>query len=244
MNIAYLNGTSSVMPMQGTSSVVPMQGCGCMQGTSSVMPMQGTSSVMPMQGLYDFEDMPLQGTNSIPMQGTYGQYYIHPLAAMDISEVPMQGVPADADPDDILAYQLAYMVGDRAAVNGLFSGFKERRAARHASRDENKALNKQKKKEGSRFIDKFGSALANVGEGLKSKLQADAELTKQGIEPDDEILTQRALKAADSTGSGAGLMGLINGLSTTQKVMGAAGLLLLSYGVYRVVTKGKKRRKR
>lgn len=183
METIVLNGTSEVMPVNGFNDVYVMD------GTNSVG-MNGTSGVVPMQG------------------SNGGYYEVHPLAYMNYDEVPLNGVPSDYTERDIDAYRVAYLSGDPDAINGLFSklkskiqtaraGNKDARNNRRANRTERKELREQKKKDGTRFIDKFGGALSNVGEALKLKAQTAAALEEDGIDYDDEILEQRSFMAAD-----------------------------------------------
>jgi len=190
MTTYVLNGTNQVVPMNGTNQVIPMN---------------GTNQVVPMV-----------------MQGTYGTYEVHPHALVEYENVPMNGIPDDYDERDCHAYRVAYMVGDPDAVNGLFgklkskikqavSGNKDARNNRREDRAERKELRQQRKADGTRFIDKFGGALANVGEAIKLKATTAAALDDNGIEYDDEILEQRSAMAADSgmddSGSGDGSSG-------------------------------------
>jgi hypothetical protein len=227
MRIMALNGTSAVYPMNGTSAVYPMQ------GTSAVYPMQGTSAVYPMNGADDEYFYEL----SVPMQGTKGQYFVHPLAAMTADQVPMGNVPYDATPEEMDLYRIAYMTGDAAAVNGLFSHWREARAARRAEKAQDRALRREKKQKGTRFIDKFGNALTNVSEGLQKKLEAEAALNEQGIEPNDEILAQRSLMSTDkkSLFAGSGLGAMWASWTPVQKGAAVVGGAVLLNGIVNMV---------
>ena len=180
-----------------------------MQGTNQVIPMQGTNQVIPMQGTNQV--IPMQGTNQvIPMQGMIGEYYVSPYALLEEYDVPMQGMPSDYTADDIKAYQLAYMMGDDDALNGLFSKvksrIKERRAGREAQKTERRATRSERRKlrterirTGGTFLDKLG----DIGGGILKNAagladQAGAELDDLGIPYDEEILEQRALRSAEA----------------------------------------------
>ena len=162
-----------------------------MQGTNQVIPMQGTNQVIPMQGMI-------------------GEYYVSPYALLEEYDVPMQGMPSDYTADDIKAYQLAYMMGDDDALNGLFSKvksrIKERRAGREAQKTERRATRSERRKlrterirTGGTFLDKLG----DIGGGILKNAagladQAGAELDDLGIPYDEEILEQRALRSAEA----------------------------------------------
>jgi hypothetical protein len=248
-----MQGTNQVIPMQGTNQVIPMQ------GTNQVIPMQGTNQVIPMQG-----------TNQvIPMQGLIGEYYVDPVALIEMEEVPLNGLPDDYTDEDIQAYQLAYMYGDEDALNGLFSkvkqrrkGRKEARAAKKAERQEYRremrATRLEKAKRGEGFLDKLGAAAGAVGAGLLKKAGGIADETAEdldaaGIDYDNEILEQRAYKMAEDgvepgTDSGTegesadtGLMAKWNALSTPAKIGVAAGAAGVAYLIYKQLSKKKRR---
>lgn len=238
METYVLNGTNAVVPMNGTNAVVPMN------GTNAVVPMNG-------YGYYDFDVM--NGTNEVvPMQGTNDVYYVHPHALLSYDDVPMQGIPADYTDADIFAYQNAYLFGDPDAMQGLFSKFKAKRKAakagnkaaksdRQARRAERRAFRKSKRDTGTRFIDRFGGAIANVGEALKLKAQTADALEDEGIDYDDELLTQKSMMAADNGAEadddggddGGGMLDSLknwwNGQETVTKVIVGAGGLYLGY---------------
>lgn len=181
-----------------------------MNGINQVTPLNGSSSqVVPLNAT---NQVGMNGASSevVPMQGTNGNWYeVHPLAAMLPEDVPLNGIPGDYTDDDVQAYQMAYLVGDPDALNGLFSklkskikqaraGNKAARQERREDRKERKDLRMEKRKSGTRFIDKFGGALSNVGEAIKLKAQAAGALEDNGIDYDDEILEQRSYIAADN----------------------------------------------
>jgi len=266
MDIYLLQGTNAVEPMMGTNAVEPMMGTNAvtpMMGTNAVEPMMGTNAVMPVNGYDDYDDdiIEMQGwldeKMMMPMRGYNGTYYVSPLALMEPDDVPMDGVPMDATDEDIAAYQLAYMYGDPDALQGPFKKFFEKRAekvgARRAEKNEKKAQREEKQalkmrrrrartekaERGEGFFDKFGGALKNVSEAVKTKIEQQAALDQAGIEPDDEILSQRA--AMDSEDSG-GLGGWWNNLPTAGKIGVVAGGALVAYGVYKFMTKKKGRK--
>jgi hypothetical protein len=253
MDTFVLNGFDFLDdPMNGTNAAIPMN------GTNAAIPMNGTNAAIPMNG-----------TNAaIPMQGTAGTFYVSPLALMDEMDVPMNGIPADYSIEDMEAYRVGYLTGDRDAMNGLFDKFKEKRAARKAERQEkremkeadkaekkalrleNKRIKTGKRASGTSFLDRFGGALANLGEAQKLKAEAERDLADEGIDFDDEVVGQRAamaseagVKSADGSGEDSGgFMGWFNSLSTPQKVGGALAVAGLGYGAYKLFT-GKKRKK-
>ena len=207
----YMNGTNQ---LNGTNQV--------MQGTNQVM--NGTNTIYPMNG-----------TNAVvPMQGTNGEYYVSPLSMIDFDDVPMNGVPSDYDDNDVNAYRLAYMVGDPDALNGLFgklkakikkakAGNQDARNNRRENRTDRKEAREQRRKDGTRFIDKFGGAIANVGEALKMKLASGQMLEDSGIDYDDEVLDQRMMMSADAGATSDNKMlksdgGAFDGLSFFDKV--------------------------
>lgn len=237
-----MNGTNTVMPMGGTNSVGPMG------GTNSVNPMGDTNNVFPMgdTDYFDAVDM------SVPVQLSNGSIvYVHPLAAMTPDQVPMQGVdPMDTD-EDIAVYRAAYMLGDEDAMNGIRDWKmrrqerrqerQERKQSRKAEKESRRATRKDRREKGTRFIDKFGTGLLNVSEGLKAKNLAEASAVQAGIEPDDGVLTQRAMITA---GSGGGMAGWWGGLSTPAKIgLGVGALLVVGGGIYLVTRKKKKSRR-
>jgi hypothetical protein len=257
MNAYILNGlppggyfdSDSFNSIQGTNQVVPMQ------GTNQVVPMQGTNQVVPMQG-----------TNQVvPMQGSNGQeYYVSPIVLIDEEDVPLQGMPADYTSDDVQAYQLAYMMGDTDALNGLFSKVKERRSgrkeeraarkeARRATRDERRALRTERIRQGGTFLDK----VADVGGGFLKKAAGIADQTAEalddlGIGYDPEILEQRSFVAADqgadasmvpTVAPSGGIMGWWNARSNTEKLAIGAGVAVGGYLAYKQFFAKKGRRK-
>jgi hypothetical protein len=235
-----------------------------MQGTNQVMPMQGTNQVVPMQGTNQV--VPMQGTNQVvPMQGSNGMYYVDPIVLIDEDDVPLQGMPADYNSDDVQAYQLAYMMGDSDALNGLFSKVKERRSGRkeeraarkeqrRATRDERRALRTERIRQGGTFLDK----VADVGGGLLKKAAGIADTTAEALEDlgigyDPEVLEQRSFVAADSgvdpgtmpaaAPAGGGVMGWWNNRSNTEKIAIVGGAAVLGYFAYKQFSKkgGRKR---
>jgi hypothetical protein len=236
-----------------------------MQGTNQVVPMQGTNQVVPMQGTNQV--VPMQGTNQVvPMQGSNGmEYYVSPIVLIDEEDVPLQGMPADYTADDVQAYQLAYMMGDDDALNGLFSKVKERRSGRkeeraarkeqrRATRDERRALRTERIRQGGTFLDK----VADVGGGLLKKAAGIADTTAEALEDlgigyDPEVLEQRSFVAADSgvdagmlpapAPVGGGVMGWWNARSNTEKLAIGAGAAVLGYLAYKQFSKkgGRKR---
>jgi len=238
METIVLNGTNAV-GMNGTSDILPVNG-------TNYVGMNGTSGVVPMQG------------------SNGGYYEVHPLAYMQYEDVPLNGVPSDYDERDIDAYRVAYLSGDPDALNGLFSklkskiqqaraGNKDARNNRRADKAERKELRQQKKKDGTRFIDKFGGALSNVGEALKLKAQTAAALEDAGIDYDDEIIEQRSYMAADQGLTGdevnenlpaapdpnGGIIDKISaywaGASTTEKTLVVVGGSIALYAIYKGV---------
>jgi hypothetical protein len=235
-----------------------------MQGTNQVMPMQGTNQVMPMQGTNQV--VPMQGTNQVvPMQGMYGEYYVDPISLIDEDDVPLNGMPGDYTADDIRAYQLAYMMGDDDALNGLFSKVKsrvkERRAGRAAQKEERRATRTERRKlrterirTGGTFLDKLG----DVGGGLLKKAagiadETGAQLDDLGIPYDEEILDQRALRMANEgvdpgdvseppAASGGGVMAWWNARSMPEKYAIGAGAAILGYLAYNKFVKKKGRK--
>lgn len=207
----------------------------------------------------------MNGTNAaVPMQGLNGMtYYVSPLALMDEQDVPMQGMPYDYTDEDIQAYRMGYLTGDRDALNGLFDKFKERRAVRKeekAAKKEAKAADKEERKAlrmenrrirtgkratGTSFLDKFGGALANLGEAQKLSAQAEADLANEGIDFDDEIVAERAALASEagikSMDAGGGGNWFAN-LSTTEKAIGGVALAAIAFGAYKMFSKGRKRK--
>jgi hypothetical protein len=235
-----------------------------MQGTNQVMPMQGTNQVMPMQGTNQV--VPMQGTNQVvPMQGMYGEYYVDPIALIDEDDVPLNGMPSDYNADDIRAYQLAYMLGDDDALNGLFSKVKsrvkERRAGRAAQKDERRATRTERRalrteriRTGGTFLDKLG----DVGGSLLKKAagiadETGAQLDDLGIPYDEEILDQRALRMANEgiepgdvseppAASEGGVMDWWNKRSMPEKYAIGAGAAILGYLAYNKFVKKKGRK--
>jgi len=233
-----------------------------LNGTNNVG-MNGTRDVMPFNGT---NNVGMNGTSGIvPMQGSNGGYYeVHPLAYMQYEDVPLNGIPSDYDDRDIDAYRVAYLSGDPDALNGLFSKLKSKiktaragnadaRNNRRENRTERKELRKQKKADGTRFIDKFGGALSNVGEAIKLKAQTAAALDDAGIDYDDEIIEQRSYMAADQGLTGdevnenlpaapdpnGGIIDKISaywaGASTTEKTLVVVGGALAAYALYKGV---------
>jgi len=98
----------------------------------------------------------------------------------------------------------------------------------------------KKKATGTRFIDRFGGAISNVGEALKLKAQTGQALDDEGIDYDDEILEQRSAMAADEGETGADDSGSEGGFlaglkdwwddqTTVVKGITIAGGLFLTY---------------
>jgi len=162
------------------------------------------------------------------------------------------------------AYRLAYLVGDPDAMNGLFDKFKEKRAlkkeekaakkeAKAADKEERKALRMEnrrirtgKRATGTSFLDKFGGALANLGEAQKLQAQAAQDMEDEGIDFDEDILGQRAAIASEagqkSADGGGGAIGWWNNLETPAKVgigLAAAGA---AFGIYKLATKKRGRK--
>ncbi len=190
--------------MNGTNQVVPMNG-----GDMYEWPMQGTNQVVP-----------LQGTNQVvPLQGTNGQMYdveMMPLALLDESDVPMNGVPSDYTDEDMEVYRLAYLSGDPDAMQGLFKKLKgkiqqaregnkaartdrrEERQARQESRVTARQTRRDKAARGEGFFDRVGGFLGNLGEAKRIAAEAGAALEDAGIDFDSDVLEQRAAMAADA----------------------------------------------
>lgn len=262
MNLRVMNGTNAA-PMNGTNAA-PMNGY-MFQGTNTVG-MQGTNAA-PMNGYYnDDEDDVI---DLVPIQGINGETaYIEPLALMDWDEVPMQGVPDDFDEDERDHYRLAYMYGDPDALNGDFEALqgkrRERRAAKKAAKAEKKAERQarretrqsqrarqreartQRSETGTRFLDKFGGVLKDVGGGLAKKFEAESALAQAGIDPDFDVLDDRAFLEQRNQeiggGGGGGVMNWWNNAPVWQKGAAVAGLALVGYGIYKVATKKKGRK--
>jgi hypothetical protein len=181
-------------------------------------------------------------------------------------------MPGDYTADDIRAYQLAYMMGDDDALNGLFSKVKSRikerregraaqkeerrttRSAKRASKTERRALRNERIRTGGTFLDKLG----NVGGGLLKKVagigdELGEELDELGVPYDDEVLDQRALRMANEgiepgdvseppAASEGGIMGFWNARSMPQKVAIGAGAAILGYLAYKQFSKKRGRK--
>lgn len=199
MDMYVMNGTNQVGPMNGQFYEL-YEEPEMMQGTNQVMPMQGTNQVVPLQGVGG-------GVYEIEML---------PLALMDESDVPMQGIPDDYTDEDIEIYRLAYLAGDNDAMQGLFKRLKgkiqqaragnkaarqdrrEEREARQELRQQARVTRQQKRASGQGFFDRVGGFLGNLGEAKRIAAEAGAALDDAGIDYDDEVLEQRAALAADA----------------------------------------------
>ncbi len=212
-----MNGTNQAFPMNGTNQAIPMN------GTNQAIPMNGTNQAIPMQGLNG------------------GTFYVSPLSLLDEDDVPMNGIPDFYSDEDISAYRLGYMVGDPDAMNGLFSKFKEKRAAKKEERAErkedrkadraekkdlrlqNKRTTAEKRASGTSFLDRVGGALANIGEAKKLMAQSSSELEDEGIDYDAGVLAERAALASEaglksSDNGGGGIVAWWNARPVEQKV--------------------------
>jgi hypothetical protein len=208
MNLHILNGAMNRTDefLQDDDAGVPMQ------GTNMALPMDGTNQAFPMNS-----------TNAvIPMNGAYGEYYVSPLSLIDPEDVPMQGVPDDFSDSEISHYQLAYMVGDPDAMQGLFKNLREKRkqakagnkgakldrqgrrnerraarAGRRADKDEARDIRRGKAARGEGFLDKFGGALTDAAAGFRARQEAARELEAEGIDFDENILDERVAMMAE-----------------------------------------------
>lgn len=253
MEVQLLNGgTNSLMPMNGTNTSVPMN------GTNASVPMQGSNGIVyyvaPVS-LMDIEQVP---TDWIPTG-------LHPDDVLYLKTAYMMGDPealngklGDALKKAAQKVGNAIPVAAKAVTNAVMSVVPGGKALVQASE-----ANYQKfQKQAEDAIRATEQAIANkmVADELAKiptatatskrveteakKLAAETiqDLTKIGINPNPEIIADRALMAADAgvkSGGGGGLVDRIKnwwaGASTTEKVLAGAATAAVVYGGYKGV---------